>query len=129
MVRTAPAPDTSRPTLARFLDTNISRDAVLYTDGHLGYVGLGYRHEAVNHNVGEYVRGMAHTNGIESFWALLKRGYIGVFHHFTWKHLHRYLNEFEVRCNFDKGYRGGQRLDALLESVSGLRLTYERLVA
>ena len=128
-VRTAPVPDTSRRTLAHFLHANISPDSILYTDGHPGYAGLGYRHEAVEHSVGEYVRGMAHTNGIESFWALLKRGYIGIFHHFTWKHLHRYLNEFEARCNFGRELKGGQRFDAMLESSPGLRLTYERLVA
>ena len=72
---------------------------------------------------------MAHTNGMESFWALLKRGYIGVFHHFTWKHLNRYLNEFEARSNFAKELKGGQRLDTVLAYSPGLRLTYERLIA
>ena len=50
-----------------------------------------YTHETVEHSVGEYVRDMAHTNGIESFWALLKRGYIGTFHHFSEKHMGRYV--------------------------------------
>ena len=54
---------------------------MVYTDGEQGYVGLP-RHEAVKHSVGEYVRGMAHTNGIESFWSLLKRGYYGTYHHY-----------------------------------------------
>ncbi len=62
--------------------------STLYTDGHRAYCGMGeYRHEAVEHSVGEYVRAQAHTNGIESFWALPKRGYIGTLHHFrrnTW---------------------------------------------
>ena len=86
-------------------------------------VGLDdYRHESIRHSVGEYVRGKAHTNGIESFCALLKRGYVGVFHHFTWKHLLRYLAEFEARYNLGDRH-GGSRLDSLLGSSSGLRLT------
>ena len=57
---------------------NVRRGSMVYSDAHRGYLGLpGYGHESVSHSAGEYVRGMAHTNGIESFWALLKRGYIG----------------------------------------------------
>ena len=80
-----------------------------------------YAHETVNHSVGEYVRGQAHTNGIESFWALLKRGYVGVFHHFTWKHLHRYLREFEARSNLGDRPES-RRMDTLLTTLreSGL---------
>ena len=127
-VRTMAIPDTSRRSLAGFLNENISQESTLYTDGHRGYVGLGYRHEVVDHSLGEYVRGQAHTNGIESFWALLKRGYIGVFHKLTWKHLHRYLSEFEARWNFSD-LDSGARLDIILESAAGLRLTYEELIA
>ena len=127
-VRAMAIPDTSRQSLARFLDENIASDSTLYTDGHRGYIWLGYRHEAVDHSLGEYVRGRTHTNGIESFWALLKRGYIGVFHKLTWKHLHRYLSEFEARRNF-RGLESGDRLDIILESTSGLRLTYAELIA
>lgn len=75
-----------------------------------------------NISMKEYVRGQAHTNGIESFWALLKRGYTGVFHHFTWKHLPRYLAEFETRWNMIE-WDEAKRFDAMLEGASGLRLT------
>ena len=76
--------------------------ATVYTDKHGGYTGLPnlfnrLTHETVNHSAGEYVRGKAHTNGVESFWALLKRGYHGVFHDFSQKHLPRYLAEFSHR--------------------------------
>ena len=81
----------------------------------------------MRHSVGEYVRGQIHTNGIESFWALLKRGYIGTFHHFTWKHLHRYLAEFETRYNMSKT-AGAERLDFMLGFSSGIRLTYRELI-
>lgn len=101
----------------------------LYTDEARGYNGpIHYKRESINHGVGEYVRGQAHTNGIESFWALLKRGYIGVFHHFSWKHLHRYLHEFSVRWNM-MNMTSAQRMDAILGSVAGVRLTYRELIA
>ena len=69
-------------------------------------------HETVNHSVGEYVRGMAHTNGIESFWAMHKRGYHGTYHHISAKHLHRYIVEFSGRhnlreCDMDNSYNDG----------------------
>ena len=56
-----------------------------------------FDHESVRHSVGEYVRGMAHTNGIESFWSMLKRAHKGVYHHFSVKHLQRYVDEFAGR--------------------------------
>ena len=116
-----------RETLHHFITRNVAADSTLYTDDHMGYRGLGgYVHEAVRHSVGEYVRGQAHTNGIESFWALLKRGHYGVFHRMSWKHLDRYLDEFQARWNLGS-LDSGQRFDAILGAVSGLRLTYERL--
>ena len=60
---------------------------------------MPFDHETVRHSVGEYVDGMAHTNGIESFWALLKRGYHGTYHHMSEKHLNRYVTEFAGRHN------------------------------
>ena len=109
---------------------NVSLGSEVYTDSHKGYHGLsaGYTHESVAHSVGEYVRGKAHTNGIESFWALLKRGYYGVFHHFSWKHLNLYLSEFEARWNLSQ-VEECDRLSYLLESTPGLRLKYKDLIA
>jgi transposase-like protein len=72
------------------------------TDEHAGYDPIavyGRPHEFVNHRKGEYVRGIVHTNNIESFWALLKRGIIGTYHHVSKKYLPLYLNEFEFRFN------------------------------
>ena len=121
--------DTSQMVLHGFVRDHVAFGSTLYTDDHRAYIGLGvdYDHESVRHSVGEYVRGEAHTNGIESFWALLKRGYIGTFHHFTWKHLHRYLAEFSARFNLGKA-KGGERVDTLLGASSGLRLTYADLI-
>ena len=75
-------------TMQGFVANHAAPGAKVYTDQAGGYHGMtGFDHEQVNHNIGEYVRGMAHTNGIESFWAMLKRGYQGTFHHFSEKHL------------------------------------------
>ncbi len=111
------------------VDGHVVPGSTLYTDEASVYRGLEnvYEHEAVKHAIGEYVRGKAHTNGMESFWSMLKRGYIGIFHHFTWKHLHRYLNEFEVRWNM-RGQPEGLRMDAILAAVAGRRLTYQELI-
>ena len=86
----------------------------------------GYKHEVVNHSVGEFVRGMVHTNGIESFWDLLKRGYYGIYHHMSAKHLYRYINEFSFRSDT-------ARVDTVkfiamtVGRMENCRLTYRRL--
>ena len=86
-------------TLQGFVGDHAAEGATVYTDDHTGYQGMPFEHETVKHSVSEYVRDQAHTNGIESFWATLKRGYHGTFHHISPKHLHRYVNEFATRHN------------------------------
>ena len=122
--------DTGKNAIHAFVKEHVVPGSTLYTDDHGSYLGLNgeYHHESVNHSAGEYVRGQAHTNGVESFWALLKRGYYGTFHNFTWKHIHRYIAEFATRWEMQK-LEGDGRLDAMLESVVGRRLTYEELIA
>ena len=118
-------------TLQKAVLDNVESGSTLYSDGHPAYAVLskfGYTHEWVNHNVGQYVNGLATTNGIESFWALLKRGYIGTFHYMSWKHLHRYVNEFSSRHNAGPG-NGFQTIGAVLRNMTGKRLTWERLTA
>lgn len=82
---------------------HVKEGSTVYTDEHAGYSGLsessGYKHESVNHSANEYVKEQAHTNGIESVWAVLKRGVNGTFHHVSHKHLDLYLNEFTFRLN------------------------------
>ncbi len=87
-----------------------------------------YNHEAVNHSAGEYVRDMAHTNGIESFWAMLKRGYQGTFHHFSEKHLDRYVEEFAGRHNIRNADTVDQMAIIARRSV-GKQLRYVDLVS
>ena len=90
---------TDGATLKGFVAEHTAPGAKVFTDESGSYRGMDFDHEAVNHSAGEYIRGMAHTNGIESFWAMLKRGYQGTFHHFSEKHCDRYVSEFAGRHN------------------------------
>ena len=104
----------------------------LYTDDHAifeGLDGLFYRHETVNHGIGEYARGAAHTNSIESVWAVLKRGLHGVYHQVSPKHLGRYVDEFTFRLNEGNvKVHTLDRLDSFVDGVVGKRLTYAGLI-
>lgn len=127
-VRAFPIDATDKVHLHTAIVENIKRGSVLYTDGHKAYSGLpGYEHEAVEHSEGEYVRGRAHTNSVESFWAVLKRGYYGVFHYMSEKHLHRYVSEFSGRQNM--GHDTMNALEEVALKMMGRRLTYKRLIA
>ena len=127
--KTALVDGTSRAEIHRFITETVNPQSKLYTDNHAGYLGLAdYQHASINHAIGQYVNGDIHTNSTESFWALLKRSYYGVFHKMTAKHLHRYLAEFEARWDM-KELGGEERLDIMLESSPGLRLKYQRLIS
>ena len=89
---------TGKADLQGFAARRIEAEASVYTDEHGGYSGFRGRH-TVRHNVGEYVNGQAHINGMESFWALMKRGYHGTYHRMSPAHLQRYVNEFAGRHN------------------------------
>lgn len=112
---------------------NVEIGTQLYTDDHLIFSdmdGLFFRHEAVNHSAGEYARGDASTNSIESVWAVLKRGIHGVYHQVSVKHLNRYVGEFAFRLNAGKVARHTlERLDSFVDAVAGKRLTYKELTA
>ncbi len=88
--------NTDRMTLSGFVTANVEPGTKVYTDEHSGYNWVLNR-EVVRHGVKEYVREQAHTNGIESFWSMLKRGYVGTYHQMSVKHLDRYVNEFAGR--------------------------------
>lgn len=121
-------PDTKRETLQGFINKNAEWGATVYTDEHKSYDGMrAYNHFTVNHSVGEYVRKQAHTNGIESFWALLKRGHYGIYHYMSAKHLHRYINEFANRHNTAQ-LGTMQFIDATFSNMANRRLTYKRLI-
>jgi transposase-like protein len=104
------------------------KDAVVFTDEFLGYSSLGklYNHYFVRHNSGQYVNGMVHTNTIEGFWSLLKRGIIGIYHFTSKKHLQKYLDEFAFRYN-TKELSECKRFNLLLANTE-FRLTYKKLI-
>lgn len=112
---------------------NVEVGSQVYSDDHIAYSdldGLFYQHETVNHSVGEYVRGAAHTNSVESVWAVLKRGLHGVYHHASKKHLDRYVQEFAWRLNEGNVKRHSlERLASFVDAVVGKRITYKQLTA
>ena len=116
-------------TMQDYLDTNVEVDGTICTDEAKFYQGItGYQKMMVNHSVGEFVNGMASTNGIESVWAVLKRGYHGTFHHFSKKHINRYVNEFTFRlnegnCSIDTV----DRINSVIANMVGKKITYKEL--
>ena len=120
--------NTDAKTLQGFVASRAAQGATVYTDDHKGYQGMPFDHETVKHSVSEYVNGMAHTNGIESFWALLKRGYHGTFHHVSEKHLGRYVSEFAGRNNI-RDLDTIDQMTTLAWGMVGKRLRYQDLVA
>ncbi len=119
-------------TLKDVLTKNIHASANLMTDDAHYYRRLGRSfasHQAVNHSEGEYARGDVTTNTVESFFALLKRGLVGTFHHVAPKHLGRYCMEFDFRYNTRTAleYTDVQRATLAIKGISGKRLTYRRL--
>jgi len=115
-------------TLHEFIWQRALPGATIYTDDHAGYRGLPFPHEVVKHSLGEYVRDDAHTQGIESFWAMLKRAHKGTFHKISPKHLQRYVNEFAGRHNVRDADTADQMRD-LCGRLVGRRLMYRDLVA
>lgn len=121
-------------TEARVFETTVARHvergATVCTDSHLGYSGLwrSFKHFAVDHGAGEYVRGIVHTNGIENYWSLLKRMIRGTYITLAVFHLAAYLNEQAFRFNHRHG-DDFERFLAALQGVVGRRLTYRRLCA
>ena len=117
---------TDQLALFGFIAERVQDSTAIYTDEHRSYQGLP-NHATVKHSAGEFVNGMAHTNGIESFWSLLKRGYHGTFHHMSPKHLDRYVTEFAGRHNV-RGLDTIQQMSLLARGLDGKRLRYRELV-
>ena len=111
--------NTDQESLQGFIQDRVQPGATVYTDDHSGYAALGldFEHSSVRHSVSEYVQSQAHTNGIESFWALLKRGYYGTYHRMSPKHLQRYMDEFSGRHNI----RPLDTIDQMKAIVRGTR--------
>ena len=121
----------SSQTLQRMIEQTVERGSTIYTDQHKGYIGLkhkNYKHESVNHGVNEYIRGQAHTQGVESFWSMLKRGYVGVYHKMSEKHLQRYIDEYVGRHN-NREEATMHIMSNVAKDMLGKRLTWEELTA
>ena len=121
--------DTDAPTLQGFVREHAAPGATVYTDEAAAYKGMSeFDHETVNHGFGEYVREMASTNGIESFWAMVKRGHQGIYHKFSPKHLDRYVTEFAGRHN-DREADTVDQMAGIVAGMAGKRLRYSDLTA
>lgn len=119
---------TDKETLQGFVVENTTEETVVYTDEARAYSGLPREHETVGHSVGEFVRDQAHTNGLESFWSMMKRGYNGTYHKMSPKHLHRYVNEFEGRHNV-RPLDTIDQMKLVAKQSSGKKLRYDDLIA
>lgn len=116
-------------TLQPMVKSNVEDSAVVITDNFWGYRGLDQHfsfHQVINHTFNEYVNGDIHTNTIEGFWSLLKRGVYGIYHQVSPKHLQRYVDEYAFRYN-SRQVKDGDRFVLSLANVNG-RLTYKQLV-
>ena len=129
-VRARAIANTDGETLRGFVREHTAPGAQVYSDGHGAYTPLEgeYKHNAVQHSVGTYVIEQAHTNGIESFWSMLKRGYMGTFHHFSAKHLQRYVSEFAGRHNI-RDMDTLAQMAVVSRGMVGKRLPYAELTA
>ena len=118
--------DATRKTLQGFVKGQ--KRSIVYTDEAKAYKGMPFKHIVVKHSAGKYVKGLAHTNGIESFWSMLKRAHEDTFHKMSPKHLQRYANEFTGRHNM----RTLDAIDQTRAMVSGMQggiLRYRDLIA
>lgn len=121
----------TRENVRQILVTNVSRKSTLHTDESPIYTRTGKEfseHSTVVHSHNEYVRGTVHTNTIEGYFSIFKRGMKGVYQHCSEKHLHRYLAEFDFRYNHRTAlnWTDKERTDRALQKVAGKRLTYRR---
>ena len=120
---------TGKATIHEIAVKQTEEGSTVYSDEASAYVGIPERdHEAVNHSVGQYVKGKAHTNGIESFWATLRRAHMGTFHKFSPKHLQRYVNEFAAKQNV-RDMDTVDQMRHVVRQMPNRRLTYKRLKA
>jgi transposase-like protein len=125
-----PVAKTTAKELLPIMVGKVEPGSQIFTDEWTAYKSLAknYAHQIVKHGHGEYVNGIAHTNNIEGFWSLLKRGIVGIYHQVSPKHLHRYCDEFAYRYNTRKTAEPVRFEDAISQ-CDGRRLKYNQLIA
>ncbi len=128
-VKSKPVKRVTAKELKGAIRENVTTESTIMTDEWPSYKGIGKEyeggHHVVNHGQGEYARGDVNTNSAESYFALLKRGVNGTFHHVSEKHLHRYCDEFSFRWGHRKD-KDSERRDAALKLIEGRRLLYKK---
>jgi hypothetical protein len=130
-VRSFKIEDVNANNLRKVLVTQVDRKSALMTDDSHLYKPVGKEfasHESVNHSEEEYVRGLAHTNTIEGYFSIFKRGMTGIYQHCGEHHLKRYLTEFDFRYSnrASLGTDDAQRAAIAIKGIEGRRLTYRR---
>ncbi len=121
-------PNTKGDTLVPIIRDRVKSDALVVTDEFAAYNRLNetHRHEIVRHSAGQYKNGIAHTNSLEGFWSLLKRGVVGTFHLVSPQHLQKYCDEFAYRYN-NRNEKVDDRFNDTLKRFHTARLTYDQL--
>ncbi len=121
--------DTKASTIIPIIEAHVTKGSTMLTDEYHVYGRLqGYEHKTIQHNLKIYVVGDIHTNTIENFWSVLKRGLYGIYHYTSKKHINRYLDEFCARYN-TRHLGEAERFDAFLgQAGDGRTLTWKKLV-
>lgn len=114
----------------KLIDAHVKEGSTMVTDGFAMYAflskGTDFKHVIVDHRSGQYVNRGFHTNGIENFWSILKRGIIGIFHQVSPQHLQRYCDEFAARYN-SRQLKDHERFELSIQNSEG-RLKYNELI-
>ena len=122
-------PSTAGNILKPFVTRNTLPKTIVYTDESLSYKGIARIHAFVKHSTRQWVSGSVDTNGIESFWSMLKRSYMGTFHKLSPKHLNRSVQELVVPRHNMRLLDTADQLAVLAFGMEGQRLTYQQLIA
>ncbi len=126
-VKTRPIANVTGKTLKAAIREDVHPSSRIITDENSAYTGIGAEfaggHQTVCHSAREYVRGDVHSNTIEGFFSIVKRGINGIYHAVSKEHLHRYMAEFEFRYN-NRKLEDGERMTAAIRAAEGKRLTY-----
>ncbi|MBF2759470.1 MAG: IS1595 family transposase [Ectothiorhodospiraceae bacterium AqS1] len=122
-----PVEQATKTIACKFIKKHTAEDAPVYTDSSPIYRDIPRDHHAINHSIKQFVKGPIHTNGLESFWSLFRRGYHGVYHKMSPQHIGRYISEFAGRQNLRELDTINQMIDCV-KGMIGKRLKYRELV-